>query len=150
MRVTLSRRGDYAVRAVLALAEHALGADVGASDASADNRLVSTRRIADRMNIPAAFAAHVLADLTRAGLVTGTAGRRGGYRLALQPESITVLQVVDAAEAPAEPPRCVLRGMPCNPDGRCAVHDTVTEATRAARAAMSRTSMADLVRAETA
>ena len=63
------------------------------------------------MRIPAPFASHVLADLVRAGLVTGSAGRRGGYRLAVPPTSITVLRVVDAAERAGGPPRCVLRGM---------------------------------------
>jgi Rrf2 family transcriptional regulator, iron-sulfur cluster assembly transcription factor len=138
MRITLSRRGDYAVRAVLALAEHEI--EVG------EGRL-STRRIADRMHIPAPFASHVLGDLVRAGLVTASAGRRGGYRLAVSPDAITVLRVFDAAEGREAPPRCVLRGMPCDPNGHCAVHDTVDGAIRAARAAMDRTSMTDLVRA---
>ena len=137
MHITLSRRGDYAVRAILALAEHEIQVGDG---------LLSTRRIADRMQIPAPFASHVLADLVRAGLVTGSAGRRGGYRLAVRPDAITVLRVFDATDGADEPPRCVHRGMPCDTDGRCAVHDTVAGATRAARDAMAATSMADLVR----
>jgi len=144
MRITLSRRGDYAVRAILALAQHEVEVSPGAT-AGAGNHLLSTRRIADRMRIPAPFASHVLADLVRAGLVTGSAGRRGGYRLAVPPTSITVLRVVDAAERAGGPPRCVLRGMPCDPTGRCAVHDTLESATRAARAAMESTTVADLV-----
>jgi Rrf2 family protein len=149
MRVTLSRRGDYAIRAMLALAEHDLGAPAqglaGAAPARG-NGCLSARLIADRMHIPAPFAAHVLRDLTRAGLLTASPGRHGGYRLARPPDSITVLRVVDAADGHGAPPRCVLRGMPCDPDGRCAVHDTVAGATQAARAAMDGTSMADLVR----
>jgi len=144
MRITLSRRGDYAVRAILALAEHEVEAPPGASD-GAENRFLSARRIADRMRIPAPFAAHVLADLVRAGLVTGSTGRRGGYRLAISPTAISVLRVVDAAERAGGPRRCVLRGMPCDPDGRCAVHDTLEGATRAARAAMDSTTVADLI-----
>jgi len=153
MRVTLSRRGDYAIRAMLALAEHEVlpgTHPAGGTGRPNGNGYLSTRRIADRMHIPAPFAAHVLADLTRAGLVTGSPGRLGGYRLAAPPDTITVLRVVDAADGDAEPPRCVLRGMPCDPDGRCAVHDTVAGATRAARAAMAGTSVADLVRARSA
>lgn len=149
MRVTLSRRGDYAVRAILALAEHELEATAavrGGAVKASGNDLLSARRIADRMHMPAPFAAHVLADLTRAGIVTGSAGRRGGYRLAAPADSITLLQVVDAAESEGDPPRCVLRGMPCDSGKPCAVHATVAEATRAARAAMGGTSMAALVR----
>lgn len=135
MRISLSRRGDYAVRAMLALAER-------------DERdgFLSARRIADRMHIPAPFASHVLADLMRAGLVTGSAGRRGGYRLAHPAVSISLLQVIDASSDEATSPRCVLRGIPCDPDGRCAVHDSIAGATEAARAALAAASLRELVR----
>src|ERR1044071_4539628 len=106
MRITLSRRGDYAVRAMLALAEH-----------DRPDGYLSARRIADRTNIPAAFASHVLADLMRAGLVRGSAGRTGGYRLAEPAASITLLRVIDASNGEIGAPRCVLRGIPCDPDG---------------------------------
>jgi Rrf2 family protein len=138
MRITLSRRGDYAVRAMLALAEH-----------EEPTAYLSARRIADRTNIPASFAPHVLADLVRAGLVTGSPGRSGGYRLAHPAASITLLRVIDASGGEPAPPRCVLRGIPCDAGGRCAVHDTIAGATDAARAALAQMSMADLVRGRT-
>ncbi len=53
--VVLSLRGDYAVRAMLALAEH-----------NGDGWL-SAPRIAERMSIPARFLPHVLTDVSRAG-----------------------------------------------------------------------------------
>jgi len=139
MRISLSRRGDYAVRAMLALAEH-----------DRPDSYLSARRIADRTNIPASFAPHVLADLTRAGLVTGSPGRSGGYRLAEPAASITLLRVIDAANGESGAPRCVLRGIPCDPGGRCAVHDSMAGATVAAREALAGTSMSDLARERTA
>lgn len=142
MRVTLSLRGDYAVRAMLALAEHAADAQ---RDPSAPSRLLSAARIAERMRIPARFVAHVLADLNRAGLVVGSTGRTGGYRLALPPERIDLLRIVDAAEPHDLAPRCVLRGIPCDPEGRCAVHDAFGGATAALRAELEGTSLAGLV-----
>lgn len=135
MRISLSRRGDYAIRAMLALAEHELPPPSG---------FLSARRIAERTRIPAPFAAHVLADLVRAGLVRGSAGRAGGYRLATPASSISLLRVVDAADGTPKVTRCVLRGSPCDPDGRCAVHDTITRATNAARTELAQTSLADM------
>jgi DNA-binding IscR family transcriptional regulator len=79
--------------------------------------------------------------------VTGSAGRSGGYRLAHPAAAITLLRVIDAANGDASAPRCVLRGIPCDPGGRCSVHDSISGATDAARAALARTSMADLARA---
>jgi Rrf2 family protein len=144
VRVTLTLRGDYAVRAMLALAEHEGKApsDADGPDAPA---LLSAGRIASRMRIPGRFVAHVLSDLARAGLVLGSPGRRGGYRLAVPAAEINLLRIVDAAEAQGVVARCVLRGIPCDPTGRCAVHDAFGGATAALRAELARTSLAGLV-----
>jgi Rrf2 family protein len=133
MRVTLGMRGDYAVRAMLALAS-----------VEAEDRLVSVRWISERMSIPVRFLPHVMTDLSRAGLVVGSPGRRGGYRLGRPASQINVLEVVDAVDAEAEVPRCVLRGGPCRPDGRCAVHDVFAGATRALRTSLSEQSLAEI------
>lgn len=145
MRVSLSLRGDYAVRAMLALAEHQRGRD--GRDSGAAPELLSAAAIAERMRIPPRFVAHVLADLVRAGLVIGSTGRRGGYRLAALAAEIDLLRVVDAAEPGESPARCVLRGIPCDPAGRCAAHDAFSAATAAVRLELARTSLASLVAA---
>lgn len=142
MRVTLTLRGDYAVRAMLALAQH----ERRASDLPDEPApLLSAGRIAAQMRIPHRFVAHVLGDLGRAGLVVGSTGRRGGYRLAAPPDAIDLLRIVDAAEPNGSVARCVLRGIPCDPDGRCAVHDAFNGATRALRGELAGTSLASLV-----
>lgn len=132
MRLELTRRGDYAVRASLAIA------------ILEDGRPVSARRVAELMGIPARFLAHVLADLVRAGIVKGTAGRSGGYRLAAPAAEVDLLRVVDAVEEHGDAPRCVLRGGPCRYDGTCAVHDAFTGATAAMRRELSAVNLADL------
>lgn len=139
MRVSLSLRGDYAVRAMLALAEHERDR-TGAAPA-----LLSAAAIAVRMRIPPRFVAHVLGDLARASLVVGSTGRRGGYRLARPAAEIDLLAVVDAAERDDAPARCVLRGIPCDPAGRCAAHDAFSAATAAVRGELARTSLTALI-----
>jgi Rrf2 family protein len=142
VRVTLSLRGDYAVRAMLALAQHEAAGHAAPDDPP---NPLSAGRIADQMRIPHRFVAHVLSDLGRAGLVVGTTGRRGGYRLALPAAQIDLLRIVDAAEPEDAPARCVLRGIPCDPAGRCAAHDAFSGATAALRLELARTSLAGLV-----
>ena len=140
MRVSLSLRGDYAVRAMLALATH----EHGSADAGTAPGLLSAGAIASRMRIPPRFAAHVLGDLVRASLVIGSTGRRGGYRLARPSSDIDLLQIVDAAERDDTPARCVLRGIPCDPAGRCAAHDAFSAASAAVRDELGHTSLASL------
>ncbi len=134
MRLELTLRGDYAVRASLAIAQ---------LDGEGP---VSTRRIAERMDIPVRYLGHVLGDLVRAGIVVATEGRNGGYRLAGPARDINLLQVVDAVEDHGDAARCVLRGGPCSVDGRCAVHEAFFAATAAMRRELTAASLADLVR----
>lgn len=110
MRLELTKRGDYAVRAMLALAR-AEGAGP-----------VSVRRIAEEMAIPVRFLPQVMADLHRAGLVAASPGRTGGYRLARASSAVTLLDVIEAVEGESRRRTCVLRGGPCGVDGQCAVH----------------------------
>ena len=136
MRLELTRRGDYAVRAMLALA------------ATEGEGWTSAPRIAATMSIPERFLPRVLRDLARAGLVDAHAGRSGGYRLARSASAISLLDVIDAVE-PADPvPRCVLRGIACGVDGRCQVHDVFDAARIAHRSRLADATLAAIVTAD--
>jgi Rrf2 family protein len=129
MRIELTKRGDYAVRAMVALA------------AAPPDTLLSVRRIADEMMIPVRFLPQVMADLVRGGLVSATTGRAGGYRLARPASAISLLDVVEAVEGDSRRTTCVLRGGPCGVDGHCDVHDPFFEVQDAM---ISRLAVADL------
>jgi len=133
MDMTLSKTGDYAVRAALALAA-----------SYDDSRYVTIAEVADRMDLPRTFTPQVLGMLARAGVASSKAGRGGGYRLARDPRGITMLEVVEAAEGSLVNERCTLRGGPCRRDDRCVVHDTWTGAAEAFRRALSATSLAEV------
>ena len=128
----LTKRGDYAVRAVLALARAPGG------------RLLSVRRIAEEMAIPVRFLPQVMGDLAAAGLVEATTGRAGGYRLARPAAEVTLLDVVEAVEGDSRRRTCVLRGGPCGLDGYCDVHDVFFEAQDAMIQALARARLTDL------
>jgi Rrf2 family protein len=133
MRLELTRRGDYAVRAMLALARH--------GEASG---LLSARRIAEGMAIPERFLPQVLGDLTRAGLVEASPGRNGGYRLARPAGEISLLEVVEAIEGDSRRKSCVLRGGPCGQDGTCDVHDVFFSAQDAMLGTLAAATLAGL------
>lgn len=132
MRLELTRRGDYAVRTMLALAS---GDPTGWQSVS---------RLAGAMAIPERFLPQVMRVLTRAGLVEARTGRSGGYRLARPASTITLLDVIDAVEPPDTDRRCVLRGIPCGLDGRCVVHDAFDGARSAHRQRLAETSLASV------
>jgi Rrf2 family transcriptional regulator, iron-sulfur cluster assembly transcription factor len=128
----LTKRGDYAVRAMLALARDGEG------------RRLSVRRIAEEMAVPVRFLPQVMGDLAAAGLVEATTGRSGGYRLTRPPAGITLLDVVEAVEGDSRRRTCVLRGGPCGLDGYCDVHDVFFAAQDAMLGTLAAATLADL------
>jgi Rrf2 family protein len=111
MRLELTRRGDYAIRAVIALARHA-------------PEVVGASRLADETGIPRHFVAQVMTEVVRAGIAEARLGRTGGYRLIRAPESVSVYDVVHAVEGDVGRRSCVLRNAPCSRDGTCDLHET--------------------------
>lgn len=138
MKIELTKRGDYAVRAMLALAENEGGG------------LLSAPSIAAALSIPPRFLPQVMGDLARGGLVEAETGRAGGYRLARPATEITLLHVVEAVEGDSRRASCVLRGGPCREDGVCAVHDVFMVAQEAMIAALGGATLADVSRAASA
>jgi Rrf2 family protein len=133
MEMTLSKTGDYTVRAALALAASYDGGEY-----------VTIADVADRMSLPRTFTPQILGGLARAGVAISKPGRGGGYRLARHPSEISMLQVVEAAEGSLINTRCTLRGGPCRRDDRCVVHDTWVAAAEAFRRELAATPLATI------
>lgn len=104
----LSRGGDYAIRAMVDLASRPGG-----------ERTI-TQGIADRQQIPPAFLSKVLGSLTQVGLVRTHRGAAGGVGLARSPETISLLEVVEAAQGPIILNECT------HPYRTCPLEDTCT------------------------
>jgi Rrf2 family protein len=131
----LTRRGDYAVRAAIALAR--------AVDSREYRKI---REIAAEMAIPPLYTHEILTLLVRAGLVETLAGKQGGYRLLRQPAAVSLLEVVEAAEGPLRLDRCTLSGGPCHwQDTTCAVHPVWEEASKSLTQLLRSQSLAQVV-----
>jgi Rrf2 family protein len=137
MHMSLGKRADYAIRAVLDLAHHW----------HSDDRRKS-RQIAESMDIPTKYLPQLLATLVRAGLVESEAGPDGGYRLVSDPTEVTLLAIIEAVEGPLQSDECVLRGGPCHWESRCAIHEPWAGAQDAMRRQLENTTFSDLVAAD--
>lgn len=134
VRLELTRRGSYAIRAVLTL-----------SRAERDD-VVPARRIAHEMHIPERFLPQVLGDLNRAGIVEARLGRAGGYRLARAARSISLLDIIEASEGDTRRQSCVLTGQPCGEATQpCDVHEMFCAAQEAILERLASTSIADIL-----
>lgn len=124
MKLELTRRGDYAMRAMLALVE-------------AGDDALTAPQLAGRTAIPASFLPQVMADLTRAGLVRARRGRVGGYTLGRPAGEISLLEVIETIEGDSRRIACVMRNAPCGVDGHCAAHDPFYAAQEALRSSLA-------------
>jgi Rrf2 family protein len=87
----ISRRGLYALKALIHLAERW------------DGEAVPTREIAAREEIPEKFLEAILVTLKNARFVASQRGRDGGYRLARPPREVVVGDVVRLLDGPLAP-----------------------------------------------
>jgi len=105
----LSKKSDYGLIALKHLAQH-------------NDESVSAREIAAQYNIPAELLAKVLQKLVRKGLLVSQQGTNGGYVLAKDPATISIVDVVEALEGPISITPCE-RGDDCQQLQMCSVRD---------------------------
>jgi Rrf2 family protein len=105
----ITRQADYAVRAVLYLAQ--LGSDQRAA----------TSQIAQEKQIPPSFLAKIVSQLSVAGLLQTSRGARGGVSLARAPQDISILEVVEAIDGPILLNECVASSGVCVFGDSCAM-----------------------------
>lgn len=106
----LSTKGRYAVTAMMDLAIHEKYGPVTLADISACQ------------GISLSYLEQIFARLRRNGLISGTRGPRGGYRLARPAEQITVADIIGAVNEKMDVTRCSGKEN-CHDGDRCLTHE---------------------------
>lgn len=129
----ITRQADYAVRAILHLAQIKNG----------DRAATST--VAKEQHIPPSFLAKIISQLSIAGLLHTSRGARGGVMLARDPRDITLLEVVEAIDGPIQLNECVADDGVCSFVGNCPIRTVWCEAQEELVARLRRTDFAQLL-----
>jgi Rrf2 family protein len=127
----ITRQADYAVRAIVYLAE--LGPDQRAA----------TSQIAQEKQIPPSFLAKIVSQLSVAGLLQTSRGARGGVSLAKSPEQISLLEVVEAIDGPILLNECVADAGSCVFGDSCSMRPIWCDAQQELVSRLSSTSFAN-------
>ena len=131
----LSARSEYGLLAMIDLA------------ARTEDGPVSAREISETQAIPAKFLEQLLVKLRQGGLISSVRGAHGGFVMDKDPESVTVLEIVEALEGPLVSTVCDgERSAVCGRNGICAAADIWGRATDALREVFESTTLDDLVR----
>jgi Rrf2 family protein len=129
----LTRQADYAVRAVLYLAQNKNGSRT------------STSTVAKQQHIPPSFLAKIISQLSIAGLLHTSRGARGGVTLARDPQEITLLEVVEAIDGPIQLNECVGDNAVCTFDIDCPIRSVWCHAQEELVARLRKTDFAQLL-----
>ncbi len=117
-------------------------------------RYLSTKALAEFHAVPKEYLSKALQSLSQAGIIEGTLGPSGGYRLARKASDITFLDVVEAVEGKSSTFACteIRKNNPCRPakyrDPKpCGVARVMWEADEAWRKRLRATKVSDIANA---
>lgn len=88
----ISKKGEYALRALLFLTERA-----------SNRTCTPLHDIAEKDNLPVKFLEQIMMTLTRMGFVHSVKGKHGGYFLSRRPNDIKLGDIVRAIDGPLAP-----------------------------------------------
>ena len=109
MRLEMTKKSDLALKSLRCIGD-------------ADDGLVAGKWLADKLGITTHYLPQVISPLVKAGWIASTPGPRGGYRLLVSLEDVSVLEVIEVIEGRIEDQGCVQRGIPCPEQDLCALH----------------------------
>jgi Rrf2 family protein len=134
----LSRKSDYALRALVTLVRHY------------KKELVSIRQLAEQNDIPKRFLEQIMLGLREQGWVRGVTGRDGGYELAISPSDLTLGTIVRHFEGVLAPIGCVsvTHCEPCSQEATCTFRRALLDVRNYTAKLIDSISLADLAKAE--
>lgn len=128
----LSQTAEYALRAVVLLAEQTPGtpARVG--------------KLAETLDIPQNYLSKTLHLLALTGVLSSARGKGGGFMLARPASDITLFDIVDPFDRLGARPACLMGQGECSESHACAAHATWKAVSEQVQAFFLQTTLADL------
>lgn len=131
----VSTRGRYALRVMTDLAENGKG------------EFIPLREIVERQGISKKYIESIMTLLSKAGLLDGSHGKGGGYRLSRPPEEYSVLEILKVTEGTLAPVSCLTdSASPCENANECRTRPMWCELDRMIEGFFSSHTLADLAR----
>jgi len=130
-----SRSAEYAIRAVVHMA------------ALPPGEYAMVKHIASEGAIPSHFLAKILQELARDGFLHSSKGPRGGFRLRLPAEEISMLKIITAVDGAGRYDRCIGGSAECNDRAPCGMHDSWKDLRSRIIEYLEGTTVADLAKA---
>ena len=131
----ISTKGRYGLRILMDLALHQ----------TEKPRLI--RDIAKSQQISEKYISRLVIALRKAGMIRSVRGVNGGFHIAMKPEDITLLDVIEVMEGPLSIVDCVSAPRKCAHSENCAPREIWCKLNEDIRDLMRHTTLADILAA---
>jgi len=129
----ITRQTEYGIIILMELAKEQKG------------KYLQSEVISKRQDLPLKFLTKTVQILSRAGFVETRKGSQGGIRLAVEPDSITIADVLKAVEGKVAINPCLKENYYCNNQPHCRVRGILHRAQEAMLAELSKETIAELI-----
>ena len=97
----ITRACDYTIRALVFMARHPMGTAFMRSD------------LAKKCCVPDSFLGKILQSLAKSDILTSERGKKGGFRLGMTPDKISMYDILVAVDGPLNINNCLDEKDPC-------------------------------------
>lgn len=112
LNIVFSKSAKYALKAVLFLAVH-----------SDEDHKVMVKDIAKPINVPQAYIAKLLQELSKQNIISSTRGVNGGFYLSELNNEQTLISILNAIDGKNKMNSCLLSLDNCNDKAPCPMHN---------------------------
>lgn len=102
----ITRNTDYSVRALCCIAEQ-------------KQEVISADQLVKSLKMPRPFLRKILQALNKEGLLNSSKGKGGGFTLALPPDKISLMDVMEIFQGPIRLNECKFKKSDCSYIGDC-------------------------------
>lgn len=106
-----SNSSKYAIKAALYLAVN-----------SSEKKKIMIKDIAKPINVPKAYIAKILQELSKKHLVSSAKGPKGGFYLSAENRQVKLMEIIDAVDGEERLQSCLLSLKECNKNQPCSLH----------------------------
>ena len=129
----LSNSSKYAIKAVLFLALN-----------TNDKKKVMVKDISEPINVPQAYIAKLLQELSRKHIISSTRGPKGGFYLSKENKDNTVMDIINALDTEKKISACQLSLEKCDIERPCPLHKILNPSRSNMIESLERVSIRDL------
>lgn len=111
----LSNSSKYALKAVLYLAQH-----------TNEKEKLMVKDISEAVDVPKAYLAKLLQELSRQKIISATKGPKGGYFLTTENKQFPLFSIIEVIDGIKRIDSCILGLEQCNENAPCPLHHYVS------------------------